>query len=56
MSHANTTVEFQLEQLPAGAEDLAIIHEVQGFFAARPHDFEKCAAAIARLMLRHYAR
>lgn len=41
----------KVEQLPASAEDLAIIREVQQFFEGRPHDFEKCAAAIARLML-----
>src|SRR5437588_444085 len=34
----------------SGAEDLAIIREVHQFFGERPHDFEKCAAALARLM------
>ncbi|SDT08762.1 Restriction endonuclease [Bradyrhizobium canariense] len=41
----------KIEQLPSGAEDLAIIREVHQFFGERPHDFEKCAAALARLML-----
>jgi hypothetical protein len=47
------SIEYRtkIEQLPCGAEDLAIIREVQQFFRERPHDFEKCAAALARLML-----
>jgi hypothetical protein len=40
-----------LEQLPATAEGVAIINAIHDFFAERPHDFERCAAAIARLML-----
>jgi hypothetical protein len=39
------------EQLPATAEGVAIINAIHNFFADRPHDFERCAAAIARLML-----
>src|SRR6185437_16862144 len=47
------SIEYRtkIEQLPAGAEDLAIVREVHQFFGERPHDFEKCAAALARLML-----
>lgn len=41
----------KLEQLPSSATDLAIIRAVQVFFSSRPHDFEHCAAAIARFML-----
>jgi hypothetical protein len=39
------------EQLPSSAEEIAIARAVHQFFAQRPHDFEKCAGAIARLML-----
>lgn len=47
------SIEYRtkIEQLPSSAEDLAIIREVYQFFRERPHDFEKCAAALARLML-----
>jgi len=47
------SIEYRtkIEQLPSSAEDLAMIREVQQYFEGRPHDFEKCAAAIARLML-----
>ncbi|MEQ1908064.1 MAG: restriction endonuclease [Vicinamibacterales bacterium] len=39
------------EQLPSDAEGRAIVERVRAFFRARPHDFEACAAALARLML-----
>jgi hypothetical protein len=39
------------EQLPSNLKDMAMVHAVHLFFSERPHDFEKCAAAIARLML-----
>ena len=39
------------EQLPSSTEGIAIIDAIQKYFAGCPHDFEKCAAAIARLML-----
>jgi hypothetical protein len=39
------------EQLPATSEGVAVINAIHKFFADRPHDFERCAAAIARLML-----
>jgi hypothetical protein len=31
--------------------EVAMMQAIQTFFADRPHDFERCAAAIARLML-----
>lgn len=34
------------EQLPATATDSAILEEIRGHFAERPHDFEHCAAEI----------
>jgi hypothetical protein len=40
-----------VEQLPASAEDRAMISTIHAFFADRPHDFEQCAAALARMML-----
>jgi len=39
------------EQLPSTVEGVAMMQAVHTFFADRPHDFERCAAAIARLML-----
>jgi hypothetical protein len=39
------------EQLPATVEDRAMISAIHAFFADRPHYFEKCAAALARMML-----
>jgi hypothetical protein len=39
------------EQWPLSPEDVAAIRAVHRFFADRPHDFEKCAAVFARLML-----
>ncbi len=39
------------EQLPRNPDDVAVIRAVHRFFADRPHDFEKCAAVLARLML-----
>jgi hypothetical protein len=39
------------EQLPADAEGRAMIAAIHGAFCDRPHDFEHCAAALARLML-----
>jgi Restriction endonuclease AspBHI N-terminal/Restriction endonuclease len=50
---ANRTVEYRSrsEQLPQDAEGMAIVRAIHEFFADRPHGFEACAAAIARLML-----
>jgi hypothetical protein len=39
------------DQLPSDASSLAIIQAIHAFFAGRPHGFERCAAALARLML-----
>jgi hypothetical protein len=39
------------EQLPVTVEDRAMISTIHAFFADRPHDFERCAAALARMML-----
>ncbi len=39
------------EQLPASQTDEEILKTIHSTFSDRPHDFEKCAAAIARLML-----
>ena len=39
------------EQLPDDAEGRAMIAAIHGAFEGRPHDFEHCAAALARLML-----
>jgi hypothetical protein len=39
------------EQLPANSEDRAIIELIVSYFAARPHAFEACAAALTRMLL-----
>jgi hypothetical protein len=39
------------EQLPVTAEDRVMISTIHAFFADKPHDFERCAAALARMML-----
>lgn len=39
------------EQLPVSATGRAIIDRIQHFFSDDPYSFEKCAAAIVRLML-----
>lgn len=39
------------EQLPVTVEDRAMISTIHAFFTDRPHDFERCAGALARLML-----
>lgn len=41
----------KIEQLPSSPDDEAIARVVHQYFTERPHDFEKCAAVIARLML-----
>lgn len=50
---ATRSIEYRrkAEQLPSDDEDKAIIRLIHGWFSSRPHDFEKCAAAIVRLML-----
>lgn len=39
------------EQLPAASGDLAMILAIHDFFRARPHDFERCAASLARMLI-----
>jgi len=39
------------EQQPSDQQGRAIIAAIHGYFADRPHAFEHCAAALARLML-----
>jgi hypothetical protein len=50
---ANRSVEHRTkaEQLPRTEVDRRILKALHGFFAGRPHDFEACAAAIARMLL-----
>jgi len=50
---ANRSLEYRTksEQLPADSEGTAMIRALQAFFAEKPHRFEACAAAIARMML-----
>lgn len=50
---ANRSVEYRTkaEQLPRDVEDLRVLKAVHEFFADRPHDFEACAAALARMLL-----
>lgn len=39
------------EQLPSNAIDSAIISTIHAYFGDRAHDFEHCAAALAKMML-----
>jgi hypothetical protein len=39
------------EQVPPDSVGQLIIREIHSWFSARPHDFERCAAALARMML-----
>jgi hypothetical protein len=50
---ARRSIEYRnkAEQLPQDPESLAIVTTIHRFFAGRPHDFEGCAAVIARMML-----
>ncbi len=50
-STRSTEYRTKIEQLPSNPDDVAVALAVHQFFAERPHDFEKCAAVIARLML-----
>lgn len=47
------TIEYRSrnEQVPINVEEVSIIRSVHRFFASRPHEFERCAGAIARLLL-----
>lgn len=50
---ANRSLEWRNsgEQLAQDREGKAIIQTLQSHFKARPHDFENCAVAIAKLMI-----
>lgn len=39
------------EQLPQAKEDIELLNTIHKFFASRPHDFEGCAASLARMLL-----
>ncbi len=39
------------EQLPQSKEDIELLNTIHEFFASRPHDFEACAASLARMLL-----
>jgi len=41
----------KFEQLPTDPDGTAVIKALHAFFAEKPHRFEACAAAIARMML-----
>jgi hypothetical protein len=41
----------KIEQLPESEQGRGIVRAIYSWFADRPHDFEKCAAAITRMML-----
>jgi hypothetical protein len=41
----------KVEQLPADVDGKAIIRAIHSWFKDRPHDFERCAAVLTRLML-----
>lgn len=47
------SIEYRtkIEQVPRNSDEKRVIGAVHQFFAYRPHDFERCAAVIARLML-----
>lgn len=51
------SVEYRTmrEQLPSDALGLGIVKEIHSYFDKRPHDFEACSAAIARLLLPNIA-
>ena len=50
---AARTLEYRTraEQLPSDREGQAIIEAIRTHFKGHPHDFEHCAAALARLMI-----
>lgn len=54
---APRSVEFRTrsEQQPVEAEGEAMIAAIRGCFRDRPHDFESCAAAFARMLLPNIA-
>src|SRR5690606_13443743 len=50
---ATRSIEYRTrnEQRPSSTESLKIVDHAQTYFAGRPHDFEECAGAIARLLV-----
>ena len=54
---AARTLEYRsrAEQLPTDRDGQAVIDVVRRYFKERPHAFERCAAAIARLMIPNIA-
>ena len=50
---ASRSLEYRTksEQLPTTKEELSILGTIHEYFSSRPHDFEHCAAAIARMLL-----
>lgn len=50
---ATATLEYRTksQQLPQSPADLEVLSAIHKFFADRPHDFEECAATLARMLL-----
>lgn len=50
---AKRNIEYRKrpEQLPQNAEDLRILKAIHRHFQGRPHDFEHCAVALAKMMI-----
>ena len=50
---ATRSIEYRTktEQLPQNPEECAIIERIHGYFESDYHGFERCAAALARLLL-----
>jgi hypothetical protein len=50
---AKRSVEYRAkkEQLPSEGEAKRILQAIHSFFAGHPHEFEACAAALARILL-----
>jgi hypothetical protein len=50
---SSRSIEYRTkaEQLPSPVEEREMIGAIHRFFSERPHDFERCAAALARMML-----
>lgn len=50
---ATRSIEYRTkaEQLPRKPDDIAIVGRIHGYFASDSHGFERCAAALARLLL-----
>jgi hypothetical protein len=54
---ARRSIEHRIkaEQLPTKHGDVAVVNAIREFFADRPYDFERCAAAIANMLLPNIA-